>query len=256
MAGEAKKACTTPGSLSGFFYGDEMTASRLFAPELYEPGEEVCFYCGDNCGTKHTKKEFVKGTFTNRDIVKYPGSDFVCGPCVESLITGYTTALIDGDVKTGRGGSPRFFSWVLESERRRAFSKRHLDFAREICLNPPEPPFSIILADSGQKQLIFRAAVNYERENYSLLLEDKEVIVNVCILKDYLEKAAKVSAAIGKVALTAPDQFVNWKNVIDLYGDEGPLLEWVKIYSTPLGELAAWLCPGKKECQDGYVVGG
>jgi CRISPR type IV-associated protein Csf1 len=232
-----------------------ITASYLFAPDKYNPGEHVCFYCGLPCDETYKKKEYVKNTFTNRDIVRYPGSDYVCGCCVASLITGDTTTLIDGDVKTGRGGSPRMYSWILSSSGNHAFSKRHIDFARESILNPPEPPFSIILADSGQKQLIFRASVNHDRERYVLLLEEKRIEVDTEILRDYLDKAVLCSAAIGKIALKDPDHFINYKNVIEFYGSEEPLIEWINIYSSPMGMLAAWLCPGKQEAQEnGNVI--
>ena len=33
--------------------------------------------------------------------------------------------------------------------------KAHLYLLREIVVNPPKPPFSIVLTDSGQKHLVF-----------------------------------------------------------------------------------------------------
>ena len=233
-----------------------LTAPYLFAPKKYNPGKEKCFYCGIDCGKEYKKIDFVKPTFTNRDIVKNPCSDYVCGCCVESMITGWDVTLIDGDHKTDRSGTPRFFSWILSETGNHAFSKRHLDYAREKIKRPPEPPFSIILADTGQKQLIFRAPVNYDKSMFVILLEEKEIEVIPELITEYLQKAELISAACGKKSLMEPDQFNNWKNVIELYGSEVPLVEWISIYQTPMGELAAWLCPGKEEALNGNFVSG
>jgi len=234
-----------------------ITASYLFSKEKYEKGDEKCFYCGLPCGTKYGKKDYVKKTFTNRDIVKYPCSDYVCGCCIESLRTGGDDiVLIDGDIKTGRSASPRMYSWILTGKENYGFTKKHLDFCREKLLNPPEPPFSIILSDSGQKQLIFRSQVNYDRDFYSVQLEDKQIDVEKSLLKEYLDKAILICAAIGKKSLSEPDRFNNYKNCIEVYGSESPLVEWLEIYSSPLGELAAWICPGKEECKNDNIVSG
>jgi len=245
-------------SLSKFLKieGNKMiTASFLFSNKKYKNGEEKCFYCGLNCDKTYTKEEYVKNTFTNRDIVRYPGSNFICGCCVESLAGNYEVEQIDGIVKNGRAGQPRMYSWLLTEQKREAFTKKHLAFARENILNPPTPPFAIILADSGQKQLIFRAPVNYDKINFVVMLEEKYIKVNPIILNIYLEKAILCSAAIGKIALKNSDEFNNYKNIIEYYGSEVPLVEWMEIYNTPMGELAVWLCPGKKEAEEnGNVI--
>jgi len=230
-----------------------ITASYLFAKYKYNPGNNKCFYCGLSCDETYIKKEYVKHTFTNRDIVKYPGSDYVCGCCVESLLGLSKTKQIDGTVKEGRGGAPRIYSWLLTENKKIAMTKKHMRVLRRIILNPPKPPFSIILADSGKKQLIFRAPVNHDRNIFSVLLEEKTIEVNRKLLKIYLKKGIIVSAAIGKIALKKPDQFVNYKNIIEKYNSELPLVEWLEIYTSPLGELAAWLCPGKEE-SNGIII--
>lgn len=224
-----------------------ITSSYLFAPQKYNPGENKCFYCGNDCDEQYTKKEFVKKTFTNLDIVRCPGSDYICGCCVESLSGKYEVVQIDGTRKSGRAGQPRMYSWILTKKKQSAFTKKHLEFARENIFNPPDVPFSIVLADSGQKQLIFRAPVNFNKNSFDIMLEEKVINVIPEILKKYLEKAIRCSAAIGKVALKNPDEFNNYKYIIELYDSEVPLVEWIEIYKKPMGELAIWLCPGKKE---------
>ena len=232
-----------------------ITASYLFKSEKYNLGENNCFYCGNNCDEQYTKKKFVKDSFTNRDIVKYPGSDFICGCCVESLSGIYEVEQIDGTKKSGRAGQPRMYSWILTEKKQSAFTKKHLFFARENIFFPPDPPFSIVLADSGQKQLIFRTPVNFDKVCFDVMLEEKIINVKPKILKSYLDKAILCSAAIGKIALKNPDKFNNYRSIIEMYGNEVPLVEWMEIYNSPMGELAAWLCPGKKEAlKNGNVI--
>ncbi|MGD9157004.1 MAG: hypothetical protein PVG39_01230 [Desulfobacteraceae bacterium] len=231
-----------------------ITASYLFDSSNYYHGQNKCYYCGLPCGNHYLKQDYVKETFTNRDIVKNPGSNFVCGCCISSFAGLGKTEQIDGTVKEGRGGAPRCYSWILTLDWKKAFTKRHLDFCRTILFDPPKPPFSIILADSGQKHLIFRAPVNYDRDMYSVLLEEKEIIVDRVQLRRILDCALIASAAIGKKSLTNPDQFINWKNTVEFYGSESPLEEWCNIFSSPLGELAAWICPGKEECRNESIV--
>lgn len=222
-----------------------ITASYLFAPHLQLPGKNRCFFCGMSCDGTHLKKEFVKKTFTNRDIVKYPGSDFVCGCCVASLDTFVETTLVDGEVKTGRGGAPRTYSWVLTGERNCAFSKKHFDFARETISNPPKPPFSIVLADSGKKQIIFRAPVNYDREIFSAQFEEEQIEIRSGQWKLYLERATMAAAAIGKKSLLNPDTFQCFLATDKLYSSFDVLENWIEIYNEPMAKVAAWLCESK-----------
>ncbi len=170
-----------------------MTASILFAGKNYHPGPCRCYYCGAPCSSDHLTADYVKDTFTNRDIVKFPGSAHVCSGCAESLGQGADElAMIDGTTKhreNSRGMQPRMYSWVLTSSSRLAATKAHIRHLREAVLNPPEPPFSIILADSGQKQLIFRAPVAMSREEFPVMLEDSEILVRPELLVERLALA-------------------------------------------------------------------
>lgn len=232
----------------------KITSSYLYAPNAWRDGREYCFYCGISCDDKFQKDDYVKKTFTNRDIVARPASNYVCGCCVEAMAGKANTVQVDGTTKTGRGGSPRMYSWLLSEAGKHAFTKRHLDYARSIVIEPPKPPFSIILSDSGQKQLIFRAPVNWSSEVFSVLLEEKVIDVHFFSFVKYLELATICSAAIGKKQLTDPNSFIAYKSVIDLYGTEENLEKWMEIYASPMGELAAWLCPGKKDARNEYIV--
>jgi CRISPR type IV-associated protein Csf1 len=225
-----------------------ITASKLFAPHEHRKGDERCFYCGLDCDQSHTVKDHVKKTFTNLDIVKCPGSEYVCGCCVASLITVTTTVLFDGDVKTGRGAAPRTYSWVLTGHQNKAFSKKHFDFAREMLSNPPAPPFSIVLADSGKKQIIFRAPVNFERDIFNVQFEEEQILVDRARFEELLTLATYISAAAGKRALLSPD-FNTYRQCVEYFGDEKLIEQWDTVHSEPMAKLAAWVCKGKDDAR-------
>jgi CRISPR type IV-associated protein Csf1 len=227
-----------------------MTAPYLFAPDKYIPGNNRCYYCGLECGNEYNKSVYVKKTFTNRDIVKFPGSDFVCGCCVASMDTIVDTTLVDGEVKTGRGGAPRTYSWVLSTQGNTAFSKKHLDYARKILSCPPAPPFSIVLAESGKKQIIFRAPVNNDREWFVVQLEEEQIEIDAGRWEHFLKAATLASAAIGKKALLSPEEFTCFLNTVKYFGDETILEEWIEIHNEPMARIAAWVCKGKKDARD------
>lgn len=227
-----------------------LTASYLFSPEKHNPGEQRCYYCGLPCGDEFSKKEFVKPTFTNRDIVKFPGSDFVCGCCVASMDTFVDTTLVDGEVKTGRGGAPRTYSWVLSGSGNTAFSKKHFDYARQILSDPPAPPFSIVLSDSGKKQIIFRAPVNYDRERFVVQFEEEQIEIDASQWEYFLRTATIASAAIGKKALLNPDELMCFMSTVKYYGNEQPLEDWISIHNVPMAKVAAWVCKGKEDARD------
>lgn len=232
-----------------------MTASRLFDPEAHNPGENRCYYCGLSCDDQYPVSDHVKDTFTNRNIVKYPGSKYVCGCCVASLITITETELIDGEIKKGRGGAPRTYSWVLSSSGNFAFSKKHLYFARESLLNPPEPPFSIILSDSGKKQIIFRSPVNYDRSVFVVQFEEDQVEVTT-EFEQILMLATHISAAIGKKQMTDPNTFNVFRQCIEFFGDENFIDQWIGVFSTPMGRLASWVCKGKGDARNEDFISG
>lgn len=48
---------------------------------------------------------------------------------------------------------------------------------RELLLEPPEPPFLAVLSLTGQKNLIFRAAVAQDRDCYPLQVEEDRAVV-------------------------------------------------------------------------------
>lgn len=58
---------------------------------------------------------------------------------------------------------------------------------RDTLLNPPEPPFVLCLATSGQKHLHFKTRTNYKRDDYWILLEETPMQVNIAKLTSLLD---------------------------------------------------------------------
>lgn len=227
-----------------------LTGTQLFA-NIDPVGSYTCYYCGGICGTKHSVSEFVKPTFTNRDIILSPASDYVCSGCVCSLNERATITLGTGEIRENQ--KTRLYTWVFTASGRTAYTKSHINMLRDIVLNPPSPPFGIVLAVSGQKQLLFRSRVAWDREVYPLLLEDEIVIVNTKILKDLLRFITPLVAAIGKVAISEMDL----NSAIRFYEYFGGVNfeifdQWKLIKDQPLSRLAIFLSPNQKEAQNEY----
>ena len=215
-----------------------------------------CFYCGNECGSEHSVSKNVKKTFTNHDIVTAPSSHYVCSGCVVSMNMGYPLFnMIDGEQripKTTRAGQPRLYSWVMSEKEMLTASKTHIFLLREKILNPPAPPFAIVLADSGQKQIIFRCPIAYDTDFYPLQFEEETIVIDIAKLKKLLKIADMISAACGKIVLkSAPSQMMSMA-VYKYYGSVQLVEQWIDEYATGLGQLAAWLAKSKKEAQIEY----
>jgi hypothetical protein len=234
-----------------------LTVSKLFAGSRHNPGDHHCHFCGTDCDETYLSADYVKDTFTNRDIVKYPGSKFVCRGCIESLGWGEDEMLmLDGSVKkreNARGMAPRMYSWVLTRDSRIAFTKAHISLIRDIlCEHVPEPPFSIIIADSGQKQLIFRAPVAVSREVFSVMLEDEVIEVTPALLRERIALVTPIVAATGKPALLEEFSIGTFIAYEKYHGNIDALETWQKIQHEPLSRLAAWLSKSKEDAQYEY----
>jgi len=223
-----------------------ITGPQLFAAILNPIGNHHCFFCNGVCDETYNRKDYVKDTFTNRDIVKCPASEFVCGGCVMSLNERATINLIDGEVREQQ--KTRLYSWLFDSNKRTAFTKAHLSTIKQIVLNPPKPPFGIVFAVSGQKQLLFRSVVAWDQSEYYVTFEEERILVNVELLKLKLADAEKLIAAIGKPAL----EEMNMNHAVkffEYYGNLELFYKWQAEAMTPLNRLAAFLSPSQKECQ-------
>jgi CRISPR type IV-associated protein Csf1 len=223
-----------------------ITAPQLFAGIKNPSGDHRCFFCNGVCDETHKRKDYVKNTFTNRDVVRCPASNYVCGGCVTTLNERATVNLIDGEIRKDQ--KTRLYSWLFDAKSRVAFTKAHLATIRSIVLNPPDPPFGIVFAVSGQKQLLFRSVVAWDQSEYYVTFEEERILVNVELLKLKLADAEKLIAAIGKPAL----EKMNMNHAVkffEYYGNLELFYKWQAEAMTPLNRLAAFLSPSQKECQ-------
>jgi hypothetical protein len=126
-----------------------ITAPQLFAGILDPTGDEHCFYCGGICGQDNPVSKHVKDTFTNRDIVRRPASQFICSGCVCTLNERADINLADEEIRKSQ--KTRLYSWLFSASGRTAYTKAHLRKITWLIIAPPDPPFGIVLATSGQK---------------------------------------------------------------------------------------------------------
>jgi CRISPR type IV-associated protein Csf1 len=223
-----------------------ITAPQLFAGIENPAGNENCFYCGGVCGEEHSTKKYVKDTFTNRDIVRRPSSQFICGGCV-ACFEDRDIVLINGEKRKDQW--TRLYSWIFTGKKQIAATKAHLKEITETILNPPEPPFGIVLVKSGQKQLLFRSVIAWSRNNYPVMLEDEIITISRQALQDKMHIAKIVIAAIGKPSLSEMESN-HAIRYFDYYGNLESFELWKKEMHNPINRLALYLSPNQKECQN------
>mgnify|MGYP000928194706 CR=1 FL=1 len=131
-------------------------------PPLEPVPDHTCWLCGGEIadGRGMPTKKAIKPTFTDHPYARGHGSSSVCAGCAFCLSA--RTLRNYSILATGAG--------LLQHPSRAEW--------REILCNPPEPPFVMCLAVSGQKHLSFKAPVNLDRDHYALLLEEREIFAS------------------------------------------------------------------------------
>ncbi|MBA2878028.1 hypothetical protein HNR63_001082 [Anoxybacillus kamchatkensis] len=122
-----------------------------------------CFLCGETIQEGIATKHVFSDVFTDWNRSRYPIGTHVCPACSFTILTNPKNRT-----------SLRNFSFVAEE-------KLHLPNRvemRQFLVEPPEPPFLIVLAVSQKKHLAFKGTVSYNREIYTVMLEETEVIIN------------------------------------------------------------------------------
>lgn len=225
-----------------------LSTSQLFALSrgVHVPrGNKHCFYCGAECDEEFPARDFVRPTFTGRDTVR--GGDFVCVGCALSVCGKIDVQFHDGLVRENQ--MARTYSWVLSTHHAVAATKKHRDWLLGQCLDPPEPPFAIIISDSGQKHLIYRGFVSRSRDTVLLTLETELIAYRPCELSARLQLCKRVASVLGKPALSGHIGYRQQMMLTEHHGDESLPAAWLSVAEQPLTRLAAWLTPAKKECQ-------
>ena len=137
------------------------TVSEMFALANGKKctGAYSCYYCSAPCDEEHSISVWVRESFNSHQYVKSPSSSYVCNGCVLTLNEDSTIELIDGTVREHQ--RIRLYSWFVTPAKAIAATKAHLHLLRKVIDNPPPPPFALVLAESGQKHLLYSGAVNH-----------------------------------------------------------------------------------------------
>lgn len=223
---------------------DLRTAPELLAASHGQPlgGESHCFYCGAQCGPEHPAARYVKPTFNDWGIAAYPNSEVVCNGCVIALDEKRPMPGKDKPQKV------RNYSWLLTPSEALPMTKADLARMRGLCIAPPEPPFALILATSGQRQLIFRAPVNHGIDTVAVQLETERMAFKPRQLADRLDLCIRLCAALGKPALPAAWSVGYALRLAEYWPqDFHPLIaDWLHVSGEPLSRLAVFLCPNQE----------
>lgn len=230
-----------------------LTVPGLVALAYGKPcaGPHRCFYCGAACGESWPANEYVKDSFTGRNGVVAPGSPWVCQGCVLCLRESCRIPMLGGAHREDQ--RMRGYSWVITSRSMKAATKADILALARLCLDPPAPPFAIVLSDSGQTHQLYRGRVNHDSRPVTVTLEAEPIGYRPIALARALDVAGRICAATGKLALLEPIGSNRAIAVMERYrGGEHLLSEWSRLWSTGLGRLAAWLTPKKEICQNEY----
>lgn len=157
-------------------YDAAMKSPTVEAPRksvTYQPAEEGklsgrCWLCGCETETGHPKKKIIKPTFTDHDLAAIPWSEVVCEHCAWALsyreLRNYSILATCGQL----------------------YHPTRVQI-REIILSPPEPPFLLAVAESGQRWLHFKAKVNLSNKRFAVRMDNFDVIVSPEQFKSLLE---------------------------------------------------------------------
>lgn len=206
-----------------------MRATHLLIPNHIEPdGSERCCICG--CGTSDALlgKDYFGDTFRDYREMQDRLSPYICSMCALSLkdVPSGVVTYIDGSTKTPksekRGLGWRFFSWYLvEGKPPIGATKAHCKELREVMAHPPiRTHFAIIIADSGQKQLIYRLDAQYIEHGYTPYLvqfETEQVTIDAEFWH-LLGIADKIASVIGKMRVLEPANYLALQKCLDAYG--------------------------------------
>jgi CRISPR type IV-associated protein Csf1 len=147
---------------------------------LVDVDDARCWLCGGATQYRgQPVKKAIKETFTNVDMARVPWSTSVCPGCAFCLAQ-----------------KPlRNYSILATGDRLTHPTRPEI---RALLLDPPEPPFVLCIAVSGQKHLHFRAQVAYDRDGFPVQYEETSVCVWRGTLKEWLALIESLYAVFSK----------------------------------------------------------
>lgn len=178
-----------------FIYDAAMKTPDILSPMNkkihYNPAPEGnlkgdCWLCGCQTDRGHPKNKIILPTFTDGNLAKSPWSDLVCEHCTHIL--SYREL--------------RNYSIFADSNGLKHPSRIQI---RDILLNPPEPPFLLCVAESGQRHLTFKAIVNYSKDRFIARMDNFNVIVEPGKFKWLLELTEELYQTFTKDEIGSSD---------------------------------------------------
>jgi hypothetical protein len=168
--------------------------------------------------------------------VAEPESEYCCDGCFISFDEKIAIAGKDKPQKT------RSYSWLLTEGLQLPLTKADKKRILAILLDPPKEPWAMALAESGQKQLLYRTPVSVGGAPWQVRLENELVTYSPKSLMDRYGLALRVVAGVGHRGAAEP-------NVNSAFALGVELLEsWQAVLGEPLTSLALFVCPSKEEC--------
>lgn len=139
----------------------------------------ACCLCGGPTGNVGWHRTALPPTYTNWNLCAVPASQTICQPCValagSDTWFDYVAAHPDAGLKASQPLSWRTYSHCFTATGHECPPRARW---RDLLLEPPNPPFLFVITESGQKHLIFRAAVAYDRDTYPVQVEEDRLIVS------------------------------------------------------------------------------
>lgn len=175
-------------------------------PKHAPPGTHgsLCWLCGSTVTSDAWSRSIFPDTFTNVNLARAPLSPVVCPACVY-LSTGdgwkhHAARFPDLGVKTVHPLSWRSYSHLFVHGEHRVPNRADL---RDILLAPPEPPFLLCIALSGQKHLLFRSAVAHDRDQFPVQFEEASLWIDrESFTRCLLDTESSLSAGLTRDEIT------------------------------------------------------
>lgn len=156
-------------------------AGRLPSGQSRFGTDDRCWLCGGSVepGTGWPRRVAFAETFTNHNLARVPTSETACQACVY-LSSGeswkaYAAAHPEMGLKAVHPLSWRTYSHVFSAAGHECPQRARW---RALLIDPPEPPFTMTISESGQKHIVFRGSIAYDREVFPVQCEEDTLIVN------------------------------------------------------------------------------
>lgn len=233
-------------------------------------GPHRCFYCGAPADETIPASEHVGEGFTARDTCACPHSPWVCVGCdlVHRSVPmpGYALpqrAREHSWLVTPTAATPYITALTVAvpdrlkeaGDAKLAYRREQLACVRKLCLEPPEPPYALVLTVGGRTHQLYRGVVCHSREEVSLTLELERIRYRPADLRERVQLCKRLIAATGKPRLGKPPD-TGLLCALQEYCEPGEpvvlLEEWERIWNAALTRLAVFLAPVKEDCAREY----